>query len=117
MSFLVSVLKPLAYISLPVILLRSIASTSPAGRYYARVTTYLGTMTFVAACSAFLAAGMSIVGRRFDTNFVVARTFYHLGKRGLDLEVVVEGEEHLDTRPAVLMANHQSMLDILVVGR
>ncbi|KAG5648718.1 hypothetical protein DXG03_000065 [Asterophora parasitica] len=117
MALLVSFLKPLAYLSLPVIILRSIAATSPTGRYYVRQGVYVGTLMTVAACSAIVAAGMSVVGRRFDVNYVVARTFYALARNVLQVEVEVEGEEHLDTRPAVLMANHQTMLDILVVGR
>ncbi|KAF5388253.1 hypothetical protein D9615_000751 [Tricholomella constricta] len=117
MAFLVSVFKPLAYLSLPVILLRSIAATSPKGRYYVRQGVYVGTLMTVAACSVIVAAGMSVVGRRFDVNYVVARTFYALARNVLQVEVQVEGEEYLDTRPAILMANHQTMLDIIVVGR
>lgn len=71
----------------------------------------------VAACSFILAAGMSVVGKRFDVNFVVARVFYAVAGNALDLTIEVEGEENLDKTPAVLMMNHQSMLDILVVGR
>lgn len=110
-------MRPLAYISLPVILLRTVASSSPTGRYYVRMGVYLGTLTFVAACSAFVAAGMSIVGQRYNVNYVVARTFYALAGTLLDIQIDVEGAEHLETRPAVLMSNHQSILDILFVGR
>lgn len=78
---------------------------------------YLGTMMTVAACSAFAAAGMTLVGRRFDTNYIVARTFYAIVRKTLGLQMELEGEEILNTRPAVLMLNHQSMLDIFVVGR
>ena len=74
-------------------------------------------MMTVAACSAFVAAGMTLVGRRFDTNYIVARTFHAIIGKTLDLRVELEGEEILDTRPGILMLNHQSMLDILVVGR
>lgn len=117
MAFLVSVLKPLAYLSLPVVLLRSIAASSPMGRYYVRQTVYVGTLMTVAACSAFIAAGMSVVGRRHDVNYMVAQVFYALASRFLELEIKVEGEEHLLARPGVLMANHQTMLDVLVMGR
>lgn len=71
----------------------------------------------VAACSVVVAAGMSVIGRRFDVNYLVARTFYALAGTVLNLDIKVEGEEYLDMQPAVLMANHQTMLDILVVGR
>jgi len=60
---------------------------------------------------------MSLVGRRYDVNFVVARMFYIVASRLLGVEVEVEGEEHMDEKPAVLMANHQSELDILIIGR
>jgi len=60
---------------------------------------------------------MSVVGQRFNVNFVVARVFYAVTSRALDLKIEVEGEENLDQRPAVLMMNHQTMLDVLVVGR
>lgn len=64
------------------------------------------------------AVGMSIVGERFNVNFVVARSFYNLASRAVDIKVeIVEGEQYLDTRPAVLVANHQSMVDILLLGR
>ncbi|KAG6810745.1 hypothetical protein H0H92_010489 [Tricholoma furcatifolium] len=112
------VVKPLAYLSLPVILLRSISASSSTGRYYVRQTLYVGTLMTVAACSIVFAAGLSVVGRKFDVNYVVAKTFYYLARNVLDVRVEVEGQENLDHgRPGVLMANHQTMLDILIVGR
>ncbi|KAM6496234.1 hypothetical protein JOM56_008940 [Amanita muscaria] len=117
MSFLAALWRPLAYLSLPFILLRSIAASSPVGRYYSRVALYLYSLVSVATCSTALAGGMLLLGRRYDTNFAVARTFYAICRSMLNIEVEVEGEEYLSTRPAVYMMNHQSMLDILVVGR
>ena len=64
-----------------------------------------------------VAVGMSLAGRRFDINWVVARSFYFLASRLLDIKFVVEGGEHLETRPAILVGNHQSVLDILYLGR
>lgn len=73
-------------------------------------------MTAVATCAAFVAVGMSLVGRKYDVNYVVARTFYAVAGKALGISIVIEGEEYLNTKPAVLMQNHQSMLDILFVG-
>jgi hypothetical protein len=117
MSFLVSIFKPLAYISLPIILVRSIAASSPVGRYYTRMAVYIGALVTVGSCSIVIAAGMSLIGRSTDVNNVVAWMFYALVGRALDLKVEVEGEKHLDTRPAVLMVNHQSILDVLIIGK
>ncbi|KAH0839797.1 hypothetical protein J3R83DRAFT_742 [Lanmaoa asiatica] len=117
MSFLALVVKPLAYISLPVLLFRSVANTSPVGRYYWRVTIFLGSLAVVSTWGIVVAIGMTLVGRRHDVNYVVARIFYNLVSHALGLEVEVEGEEYLQTRPAVMVGNHQSMLDILYLAR
>jgi hypothetical protein len=117
MSFLVSIFKPLVYISLPIILVRSIAASSPVGRYYTRMAVYVGALLTVGSCSIVIAAGMSLFGRSTDVNSVVAWIFYAVVGRALDLKVEVEGESNLNTRPAIFMVNHQSILDVLVIGR
>ncbi|KAJ7637203.1 hypothetical protein B0H17DRAFT_995219 [Mycena rosella] len=119
MAALLSLLKPVAYASLPVLALQY----SPRGRYYTRTVAYVGAMGVLAALGACYAAGLSMVGRRYDVNHAVARTFYALAGTILGLTVEVEGEEWLQDsnqgggRPGVLMANHQSMLDLVLVGR
>ncbi|EIW76203.1 acyltransferase-domain-containing protein [Coniophora puteana RWD-64-598 SS2] len=119
MSFLFACLiKPLAYLSLPILLARYIHDASPAGRYYVRVGIYLGCLSLVSTAGVFIAAGMSLIGRRDDVNFVVARCFYALASRALDIHVEIEGEEHLqEARPALMVSNHQSMLDVLFLAR
>ncbi|KAE9407233.1 1-acyl-sn-glycerol-3-phosphate-acyltransferase [Gymnopus androsaceus JB14] len=117
MAFLLSIFKPIAYFSLPVILIRTVAASSPIGLYYVRRGLYLGCMTAIATMGIVVAATMSLVGRRYDVNWVIARSFYTLAGNVLDIQVEVEGEEHLGTKPAILLSNHQSMLDILFVGR
>ncbi|TFK17114.1 1-acylglycerol-3-phosphate O-acyltransferase [Coprinopsis marcescibilis] len=117
MAFLLSLIKPLAYMSLPIILLRSVANVSPMARYYVKAIAYATTMVSVASCSIFAAAGYSIAGRQHDVDHWVARLFYTVTSKLFNVHVEVEGEEHLDSRPAILMANHQSFLDILILGR
>lgn len=117
MSWIVSLFKPLAYLSLPVLFLRSIAGTSPLARYYVKAFAYAGTLASVASGCVFAAIGYSVAGCKYDLNHFVARVFYMTVNRLFNLEVEVEGEEYLDRRPAVLMCNHQSMLDILIIGR
>ncbi|TEB30103.1 1-acyl-sn-glycerol-3-phosphate-acyltransferase [Coprinellus micaceus] len=117
MSFIVSLFKPLAYLSLPVLFLRSISNTSPVARYYVKAFAYAGTLATVASGCFFAAIGFSLTGKKYDLNNFVARVFYTAANNFFNLEVEVEGEEYLDQRPAVLMCNHQSMVDIVIVGR
>ena len=81
------------------------------------MAVYVGALVTVGSCSIIIAAGMSLIGRATDVNNVVAWIFYTVVGRALDLKVEVEGEKNLDTLPAVFMVNHQSMLDVLVIGR
>lgn len=77
-----------------------------------------------------MAASLALVGRQYDVNWVVARSFYLVVRPLLGLEVVVEMEGDTgeagaiaaakllaEEKPAVLMMNHQSMLDMLLIGK
>ncbi|KAF8592591.1 1-acylglycerol-3-phosphate O [Ramaria rubella] len=114
MSFLTS----LAYISIPLLFLHSVSTHSTLGRYYIRLGIYLSTLGLCSVYGALVSIGLTLVGRRFEINWVVARTFYNLAGRALGISFEVEGEHWLDaTRPAILVGNHQSMLDIIYLGR
>lgn len=110
-------IKPLAYFSLPAFALHHLSKTSPLTRYYVRLGVYLSTMGLCSAWGLVLAVGMNLIGDPFNVNFIVARTFYALASRALGITMTLEGEEYLDTCPAVYVGNHQSMLDILYLGR
>ena len=114
---LLSIIKPLAYLSLPVFLLRTLSQASPIARYYVRLGVYLSAISICSAWGAIISLPMTLAGRRFDINWVVARTFYLLAGKSLGITIEVEGEEHLHTCPAIFVGNHQSMLDVLYLGR
>jgi len=117
MSLVTYVFKPLAYVSLPVYALHKFAEASPFARYYIRLGLYLSTLGLCSLWGAIVSVSMSLVGQRFNANFVTARSFYYLVSRVIDMRVEVEGEEHLENRPVVLIGNHQSMLDVMILGR
>jgi len=112
-----SLFKPLAYVSLPVLVLHRLSNSSPIARYYVRLGIYLSTLGVCSVWGAIVAIGMGVAGERYNVNWVVARSFYALASTVMDIKLVVEGEEYLDTRPSILVGNHQSMLDILYLGR
>ncbi|CAE6396935.1 unnamed protein product [Rhizoctonia solani] len=118
MSFLMSYLiKPLAYLSLPALVLRYLSDRSPIVKYYVRLTTYLSTLGVLSIWGVLVSIGMTAMGKRFDINYVVARSFYYVCGPLLGIDFVVEGEEHMSTPSAVYIGNHQTMLDILYLGR
>ena len=117
MTILASIIKPLVYVSLPALALKTFADTSPIARYYVRVGLYLSTLGVCSIWGVICSIGMGLTGNRFDVFYVVARSFYFLASRMIGIRLVVEGEEYLETRPSVLVGNHQSMFDILYLGR
>ncbi|KAH9855043.1 1-acylglycerol-3-phosphate O [Lenzites betulinus] len=117
MAFLGALVKPLAYLSVPAFALHTLAKTNPIVRYYVRLGLFLSTLGVCSVWGVICAIGMGLAGRRFDVFYVIARSFYYLTSPVVGVRLVVEGEEYLDTRPAVLIGNHQSMFDILYLGR
>jgi hypothetical protein len=117
MSFSTLILKPLAYFGLPVYILHHLSQTSPLIRYYIRNILYVCSIGFASTVGFCAAVPLTLMGRRYDVNYIGARTFYATFGSLTGLRVLVEGEEHLETRPCVLVGNHQSMLDLLYIGR
>jgi lysophosphatidate acyltransferase len=113
MLFLSCLVKPFVYLSLPIIFAAWFTPTS----FYLRVAIYVTCLSVVGTASIFIALVMAITGRKYDVNAVVAFTFYYIASRALNITIEVEGEEYLQTRPAVMVGNHQSMLDIIWLGR
>lgn len=68
-------------------------------------------------CSAWgvlVSLALSLVGQSKNINYVVARSFHGLVAPLVGMRFTVEGEEYLsETKPAVVIGNHQTMIDIL----
>ncbi|THH30345.1 hypothetical protein EUX98_g3858 [Antrodiella citrinella] len=112
------VFKPLAYVSLPVLVLKQIMEVSPPiVRYYIRLGLYLSTLSVCSLWGVVCSLGMPLIGQRFNASWVTARTFHEVVKRVIDVKFEVEGADIIDmARPAVLVCNHQSMLDVEMLG-
>lgn len=96
---------------------------SNRSRYYLRMLAYvvglaIGSLTGVLAG---LAVPIVRPSWRKNIQWLVARTFYNLVGPVIGWEFIVEGEEYLEPcyrgESHVLVGNHQSMIDILYLGR
>src|SRR5579863_10072206 len=117
MSFIALILKPVAYLGLPAYFLHRLSQTSPLARYYVRTALYILSLSFCSTVGFCTALPLSLLGRRHDVNYVVARTFYAIFSRLSDIHIVVDDEENLQMGPCVFVGNHQSMLDVHFLGR
>ncbi|GAA5925130.1 1-acylglycerol-3-phosphate O-acyltransferase SLC1 [Sporobolomyces koalae] len=86
-------------------------------RYYFRLTTFLLGLAANSAWGVVVSIALSLVGKSMNINWVVARSFRLSTAPLCGITFKVEGQHHLDeNRPAVLVGNHQTMLDILYLG-
>ncbi|PRT54364.1 putative 1-acyl-sn-glycerol-3-phosphate acyltransferase [Wickerhamiella sorbophila] len=86
-------------------------------KYYGRMAAYVMCVLISATYGVLLSAVLVFVGKRRLVQHLVARFFLCLTSVVMGIHMKVENAETLtNTRPAVFISNHQSMLDVLVLG-
>ncbi|CAM9015819.1 hypothetical protein WICANDRAFT_60570 [Wickerhamomyces anomalus NRRL Y-366-8] len=60
---------------------------------------------------------LTLVGKRHLAQWTTARVFYYTFSSLLGIRIKLINGERLDKLPAILISNHQSALDILILGR
>ncbi|THU91915.1 1-acyl-sn-glycerol-3-phosphate-acyltransferase [Dendrothele bispora CBS 962.96] len=115
---MLSLTSSLVCLSVVTFFLGFLATFFPLGRYYVRICLYLSCLVGVIAIwGAVVAIVMALQGMKYDVNWVIGRSFYYVAGKVLGIKIEVEGEEHMGTRPAVFLCNHQSFMDIFFLAR
>ena len=93
------------------------AYSIPRTSFYARCLSSYLCLLLCAAYGVVAAIFMRVTGHHRSTQWTVARAFKYtmLLTTGVSFDIV-SGQEHLQTRPAVFISNHQSELDVLLLG-
>lgn len=89
--------------------------------FYLRTGLYSTLLLGVSFVSLIIAPVATVLGKRLNVNYYVARTFWHVTGPLLGWKFVVEGEGYLwagqgerknkDERSAVMVGNHQSSVE------
>lgn len=58
-----------------------------------------------------------LIGKQYLSQWSTARFYYYIMKYCMDIDVKVIGAEKLAKKPFIAIANHQSTLDVLVLGK
>jgi lysophosphatidate acyltransferase len=95
----------------------AIGQKVPRAAFVARCLASYGSLLVVAAYGVVASACLRLVGYGRISQWAVGRGFKWMMRftAGVKFEIV-EGEEHLTTRPAVFIGNHQTELDVLMLG-
>lgn len=60
---------------------------------------------------------LRIIGKKEYSQYTVARAFYYSLSTVLGIKIKMNNEKYLFEKPAIVISNHQSALDILMLGR
>ena len=89
----------------------------PYSSFYARILSSYGTLLLCATYGVVTSLFLSLFGRQNIAQWATARAFHYTMyyTTGVRFEII-SGKEYLNTRPCVLIGNHQSELDVLLLG-
>lgn len=87
-------------------------------RFYGRLAMYIILLAICAFLGTVEGLLFSLVRMNGLVQWITAHTFYNLCKIFLGIKVEIDDPHNYlgTTRPAVFLSNHQSMLDILLLG-
>ncbi|KAM0800992.1 1-acyl-sn-glycerol-3-phosphate-acyltransferase-like protein [Usnea florida] len=89
----------------------------PTASFYARLLASYGCLVLCATYGVFASLILRLFGKHRISQWATARAFHYTMAlaTGIHFEIV-DGKEYLGTRPCVLIGNHQSELDVLLLG-
>jgi lysophosphatidate acyltransferase len=88
-----------------------------AAKYYAKTTLAITVLSGCAIYGVLCSVALALVGKRHLAQWSTARVFYWSFSTILGIRIKLINGENLDKLPAIIVGNHQSALDILILGR
>ncbi|OBA19071.1 1-acylglycerol-3-phosphate O [Metschnikowia bicuspidata var. bicuspidata NRRL YB-4993] len=85
-------------------------------KFYTKSFVFGSLLLVCALYGVFASIILRIVGKEEYAQYTVARVFHFLFSKILGVKVTIKNE-HLLQNPSVVVSNHQSALDILILGR
>ena len=113
------ILFPIAYIGMTLALytISTLSLSTPKSTFYARTLAAYGTLILCAIYGVLASLLLRLIGKHRMSQWATARSFKWTMRYTTDIRFeIISGEQHLNTRPAVIIGNHQSALDILLLG-
>lgn len=86
-------------------------------KFYFKSVIYGLLITVCALYGVAASIILRLIGKEEYSQYTVARAFYYSVSTILGIKINVNNEKYLHGKPAVFISNHQSALDILILGR
>ncbi|SCU77991.1 LAMI_0A03026g1_1 [Lachancea mirantina] len=85
--------------------------------FYFKATLAVTVLSACALYGVIASVILTCIGQQRLAQWTTARSFYHVVGAVLGIDVRVINAENLEKLPAIFVSNHQSALDILMLGR
>lgn len=112
MSIAVAV-APVIFFVLPYVL----AALPQKPQFLAKCIVVLLATVVMSVAGCFISIVCAVLDKRYAINYIVSRLFSFLAAKPCGVTYKIVGEEKLDTYPAIVVCNHQSSMDMMVLGR
>lgn len=110
-------LSLLALSILTTTLLLALSPRFPVASFYARTLTSYLTLLLCATYGVLASLALRLLNHHRISQYTTARAFHHAMRLTTGVSfTILSGREHLTTRPAVFIANHQTELDVLLIA-
>ncbi|KAH3674627.1 hypothetical protein WICMUC_003173 [Wickerhamomyces mucosus] len=86
-------------------------------KFYSKATLAFSVLGGCAVYGFLCSVVLSLVGKSHLSQWATARAFYYSFSTLLGIRIKLINGETLDKLPAIIIGNHQSVLDILILGR
>ncbi|KAL9129587.1 MAG: hypothetical protein Q9217_002007 [Psora testacea] len=95
----------------------ALSISTPRTTFYARTLAAYGTLIFCAIYGIVASLFLRFIGKHRMGQWATARCFKWTMRYTTDVRFeIISGQDYLNTRPCVIIGNHQSALDILLLG-
>ncbi|CUM67945.1 uncharacterized protein PRCAT00005658001 [Priceomyces carsonii] len=92
-------------------------STLQKLKFYLKSTLYGSLIAGCALYGVIASIVLRIIGKKEYAQYTVAKVFYFACSSLLGLKITIKNEKYLHEKPAIIISNHQSALDIYVLGK
>ena len=114
---LITVAVLLFYFFLTTMTLSVLGRWFKKARFFSRLLTCYFLVMACASYGVLASVILRLIGKVGLAQWTTGRAFLAVTCPAVGVDFKVVGEEKLQTRPAVFMSNHQSELDLIILGR
>lgn len=86
-------------------------------KFYVKSTVFGVLISGCGLYGVFASILLRLIGQKDYAQYTVGRVFYYTFSKVLGVKITIKNEKYLHDMPGIVVSNHQSALDILILGK